>query len=154
MSERAKSHRLRKGRYSEKGRAYHVTTTTYNRMPLFQDWRLGRFVVHALRHSQNQNQAETLAFVVMPDHLHWLFMLGNALSLSTLMSRLKGRSGRQVRQTLGAARPTWQHGFYDHAIRRDEDLRATARYIVANPLRAGLVTDIGDYPLWDAVWLP
>ncbi|MGH8412134.1 MAG: REP-associated tyrosine transposase, partial [Pseudomonas sp.] len=38
-------------------------------------------------------------------------------------------------------------------IRRDEDLPAVARYIVANPLRAGLVEKIGDYPLWDAVWL-
>ena len=28
-----------------------------------------------------------------------------------------------------------------------------ARYIVANPLRAGLVTKIGDYPFWNAVWL-
>ena len=31
--------------------------------------------------------------------------------------------------------------------------RAAARYIVANPLRAGLVKQIGDYPLWDAIWL-
>jgi len=28
-----------------------------------------------------------------------------------------------------------------------------ARYIVANPLRAGLVSRVGDYPLWDACWL-
>jgi len=28
-----------------------------------------------------------------------------------------------------------------------------ARYIVANPIRAGLVDNIGQYPYWDAVWL-
>ena len=28
-----------------------------------------------------------------------------------------------------------------------------ARYVVANPLRAGLVEKLGDYPLWDAVWV-
>jgi hypothetical protein len=28
-----------------------------------------------------------------------------------------------------------------------------ARYIVANPLRAGLTRRLGDYPLWDAIWL-
>ena len=32
-------------------------------------------------------------------------------------------------------------------------LRDVARYIVANPLRAGLVERVGDYPYWDAVWL-
>ena len=35
----------------------------------------------------------------------------------------------------------------------DEDLKKTARYIVANPLRAGLVKRLGDYPHWDALWL-
>ena len=38
-------------------------------------------------------------------------------------------------------------------VRRDEDLRGLARYIVANPLRAQLVQRIGDYPHWDAMWL-
>ena len=28
-----------------------------------------------------------------------------------------------------------------------------ARYIVANPLRAGLVWDIGSYPHWDCIWM-
>jgi hypothetical protein len=47
----------------------------------------------------------------------------------------------------------WQKGFHDRAIRREEDLRAVARYIIANPLRAGLVRRVHDYPLWDAIWL-
>jgi putative transposase len=32
-------------------------------------------------------------------------------------------------------------------------MTSIARYIVANPLRAGLVERLGDYPHWDAVWL-
>jgi hypothetical protein len=38
-------------------------------------------------------------------------------------------------------------------VRRQQDMRALARYVIANPLRAGLVESIGDYPLWDAIWL-
>jgi len=38
-------------------------------------------------------------------------------------------------------------------MRKEEDLQALARYIVANPLRAGLVKRVGDYPHWDAMWL-
>jgi hypothetical protein len=38
-------------------------------------------------------------------------------------------------------------------LRRDEDLRAVARYVILNPVRAGLVQRVGDYPHWDAVWL-
>ncbi|MFM2004374.1 MAG: hypothetical protein RLZZ09_29 [Pseudomonadota bacterium] len=32
-------------------------------------------------------------------------------------------------------------------------MQGIARYNVVNPLRAGLVDRIGDYPHWDAAWL-
>jgi hypothetical protein len=32
-------------------------------------------------------------------------------------------------------------------------LQSVARYIVANPVRAGLVRRVQDYPLWDALWV-
>jgi hypothetical protein len=38
-------------------------------------------------------------------------------------------------------------------VRSDEDVQAIARYIVANPIRAGLVKRVGDYPFWNAIWL-
>jgi putative transposase len=38
-------------------------------------------------------------------------------------------------------------------VRKEDDLVGLARYLVANPLRAGLVQRIGEYPHWDAVWL-
>ena len=47
----------------------------------------------------------------------------------------------------------WQPNYHDHAVRQDEDMRKMARYIVANPLTANLVERLGDYSLWDAVWL-
>jgi putative transposase len=50
-------------------------------------------------------------------------------------------------------RRIWQTGFHDHALRADEDVVRVARYIVANPLRAGLVSSPGEYPHWDAVWV-
>jgi len=36
---------------------------------------------------------------------------------------------------------------------KSEDLMKVARYIVANPLRAGLAGHLADYPHWDAIWL-
>ena len=91
--------------------------------------------------------AETLAFVVMPDHVHWLVQLKDGTNLGEAVRRFKAR----VSLTLG--RPVWQRGFHDHALRRDEDIVATARYVVVNPVRAGLVQSIGNYAHWEAVWL-
>ncbi len=94
----------------------------------------------------------SLAWVVMPDHLHWLVDLKRG-SLAQLMCRVKSRSCRSVNLMSGSQGGLWQRGYHDRALRRDEDLKAAARYIVMNPLRAGLVKRPGDYPLWDAVWL-
>ena len=93
------------------------------------------------------------AWVLMPDHLHWLFTLGDRADLSTTMNRFKSGSALAVRQQNRALTRVWQTGFFDHGVRSDEDLRTIARYIVANPLRAGLCQNIGNYPWWDAEWL-
>ena len=93
-----------------------------------------------------------MAWVVMPDHFHWLIELQQG-SLSDLMQKTKSRSTKTVNRLTGRKVPLWQKGFHDRALRREEDLVKTARYIVANPLRAGLVQKLGDYPLWDAVWV-
>jgi REP element-mobilizing transposase RayT len=45
----------------------------------------------------------------------------------------------------------WQKGFHDRAIRTEADLPAIGRYIVTNPVRAGLVSRVGAYPHRDAV---
>ncbi|UXZ95733.1 transposase [Pseudomonas phytophila] len=152
MALSAKAHQLRKGRYSEIGRFYIVTVTTHQRRPFFADWRLGRLVVQELRRAEQQGLAESLAWVVMPDHLHWLFQLKKT-SLSLLLKQVKARSAIALNKVSGSEGQIWHQGFYDHALRREENLRKHARYIVANPVRAGLVKRVGDYPLWDAVWL-
>ncbi|MBD3618046.1 MAG: transposase [Chromatiales bacterium] len=145
---------LRHGRYSEPGRIYHVISTTRQRLPLLSSFESGRAVVAAMRRLDESAATDTLAFVVMPDHVHWLFELGRAMPLSRVVGSFKSHSARELnRHHAHPCRTVWQRGFFDHAIRAEEDIRAVARYIVANPLRAGLVTSLRDYPLWDAKWV-
>lgn len=87
----------------------------------------------------------------MPDHLHWLVQLGPAHPLQQLVQSLKRQSARDVNILLGrTGSPVWQPGFFDRALRAEDDLKATARYIVTDPIRAGLCRGVRDYPLWDA----
>ena len=144
---------LRKGRCNEANRIYLLTTTTLQRQPLFKDWLVARILIHAMRNQVEAHRAESLAFVVMPDHLHWLIVLQGNTTLAALMHSVKGSSSRQINQLCGTNQPVWQNGYHDHAVREDEELVNVARYIVANPLRAGLANKIGDYPFWDAKWL-
>ncbi|MGF6198853.1 REP-associated tyrosine transposase [Pseudomonas laurylsulfatiphila] len=152
MSNTPKAHRLRTGRHSQSGRIYHLTAVTHERQPFFQDWRTGRFLVREFRRAQEAGYATSIAWVVMPDHFHWLIELHNG-DLPKLVQATKSRCTRLINQQRDLHAPVWQKGYFDRALRREEDLKAIARYIIANPLRAGLVDHIGGYPLWDAIWL-
>ena len=144
--------RLRAGRYSETGRIYLLTTVTLKRAPLFTEWYSGRCIARALKTEHDARRVHSIAWVVMPDHLHWLFALQHG-ELSSLACRIKAASALAINAHLGRTGPVWQKGFHDRALRREEDLKAVARYVVHNPVRAGLVARIDDYPLWDAMWL-
>ena len=147
MADTPHSHSLRTGRYTQAGQIYLLTSVTADRQPVFADFQAARRLIRCLQHAALLRQADTLAFVVMPDHLHWLMQLGEGVDLSRCMGSVKSISARQ----LGI--PFWQKGFHDHAVRQEEDLPALARYVVSNPVRAGLVKRVGEYPHWDAIWL-
>ena len=146
MDDRQHSRDLRKGRYSETGRIYLVTTTTHQRTPWFQDLLNARCLVQALMEAQQRGLSETLAYALMPDHLHWLLVLGEKRNLSTVVGGVKSLSAHRIGHRI------WQTGFHDHGLRHEKDLKEVSRYVVANPLRAGLVKSLRDYPHWDSIW--
>lgn len=66
---------------------------------------------------------------------------------------------RRAKQTTGRAyarrarQILWQEGYYDRVLRAEEDARAVARYILENPVRAGLAPAPAAYPyLGSGVW--
>ncbi len=89
----------------------------------------------------------------MPDHWHGLVVLGGMDTLSSLVGRVKGALARAANSADGTFGPVWAAGFHDRALRFEDDLRVTARYVVMNPVRARIVTRIGLYPFWDATWI-
>ncbi len=144
---------LRKGRWSARGQIYMVTTVTAQRQPLLADFHCARLVIAEMRSLVEAGYVDSLTWVIMPDHLHWLFVLNDGVSLSGCMKRFKACSARAVNGYLQRQGALWQKSFHDHALRYEDDVRDMARYIVANPLRAGLCRTVHEYPHWDAVWL-
>lgn len=144
------SHRLRQGRVCEPGRIYHVRFSIHPGSQTLSTLSLARPVVRGLM--ATETQVETLCFVVMPDHVHWLLRLNEGQDLSAAVQKARSLATRNIRQLVGYESFAWQPGFFDRALRRDEDIAAVARYIVANPVRAGLVKSVRDYSSWDAVW--
>jgi REP element-mobilizing transposase RayT len=144
---------LRKGRISLPRHAYLATTTTANRVGVFVDFKAACTACRCFESEMTLGDAGMLAWVLMPDHAHWLIQLGDREPLDRVVARLKSVSARSVNRVLGRKGPLWSRAYHDHALRSDEDVKAIARYIIGNPVRAGLVEQVGDYPFWNAVWI-
>lgn len=144
---------LRKGRASVVGETYLLTVTTVRREPLFADFPKACCIARCFESRVCLGENQLLAWVLMPDHAHWSLQLGEGERLETSVGRLKAVSARQLNRLSGRRGPVWTSAFHDHALRNEEEVLPTARYIVANPMRAGLVRRVGDYPFWNAQWL-
>ena len=136
---------LRKGRSSASDIIYHLTFATEQRTTFFKNFDLARKTISYMRYCDLHNWSETIAFVVMPDHIHWLLQPKNK-SISELVRVVKEQSRKKLQVR-------WQKGFYDRAMRTEQETITVARYIIANPKRAGLVTSVSDYPHWDCTFL-
>ena len=143
----------RKARVSTEGQVYFLTTATMYRRPVFQDTDVCRCVCRAAHQAWVWRDSILLAWVLMPDHWHGLVRLGCHDDLSQLMGRFKAVTARAVPERARVNGWLWHRGFQDQALHDDDDVRKMARYLVANPLRAGIVDDLGRYPYWNATWI-
>jgi len=145
--------KLRRGRLPLPGQIYLVTFTTASRHSLFQDSAAARCACRAITDPRLWYQSRLLAWVLMPDHWHGLIEVGGLDHLSMVVQRLKTNSARRLRMEHPMIARVWEKGFHDRALRGEATLKPAARYLVGNPLRAGLAEQIGDYPYWNSIWL-
>ena len=134
----------------EASNTYLVTIVTAQRAQIFNEMLLARMVV---RHLKELEFVSTLAYVIMPDHIHWLLRLSAPLTIKEVVQTAKSNCTKSINRFYGREGPVWQSGFYDHPIKRGDDLKYIARHIISNPVRAGLAKSVRDYAHWDAVWL-
>lgn len=142
---RMSSNRLRLGRRTLLGRVYVLTTRCTQNARWFESSEAVEIVVMHFRRSDQSRCTRTLAWVVMPDHIHWMFELRER-TLAYVARRFKSSSALALNRFLGRQGKVWQPGYHDHCLRDDAALIRHARYIMANPVRAGLSERIGDYP--------
>ena len=133
-------------------KAYSVTVTTYRRTPWFRDVAVAEYCVGALKEAAGQESFRVYAYCFMPDHLHLLVASDADANLIGFVKGLKQSTGWWFRNRYPAgslkASPTWlwHKSYHDHVVRSEEDLIQIAKYIVGNPVRAGLVELSEDYP--------
>ena len=90
-------------------------------------------------------------FCLMSNHVHLLFTPlpkenGHYHSLSSIMHSLKLYTANQANRILNRQGAFWQHESYDHFVRDEAELHRIRRYILQNPVQAGLANTWEDWP--------
>jgi len=118
---------------------------TFERRAYFTDNRTVDVIRAELLRTASAYDVEVIAYCFMPDHLHVVIegMTENA-DLLKFTAMFRQRSGHQYRSVHGEY--LWQEGYVDRFLREDEATLDVVRYVVANPLRAGLCRDVREYP--------
>jgi putative transposase len=114
------------------------------------DPRIAAFVAEALHH-RHDKVYDLLAFCVMSTHVH---LVCTPLAReedtypmhSSILQSLKRHTARQANLILQRQGTFWQRESYDHVVRDDEELARIVRYVLNNPVKAGLVAAWQDWP--------
>jgi putative transposase len=126
-------------------RQYFLTFCTHGRASHFR-----AAATVALTHAQfvraaADHEVEITAYCFMPDHVH-LFVTGRTATADVrrFAAVAKQRAAFAFSRAIGGT--LWQEGYFDRVVRSAEEAAEKLRYMLANPVRAGLVDRIDEYP--------
>ncbi|MFW5869762.1 MAG: REP-associated tyrosine transposase [Planctomycetota bacterium] len=141
------------------GDLFFFTLVTADRKPIFASAANRRRLSSAMRRTRIDRPWETVAIVLMPDHLHMLWRMPNGdRDYSGRISSIKRRftraylagGGREADVPRGQQRHrrrgVWQRKFWEHTIRDARDYHRHMDYIHMNPVKHGLVQRARDWP--------
>ena len=98
-------------------------------------------------HYRDKKEYNLFSYCIMPNHVHVVLENNNQnKSFYRVMQSLKRYTARKSNEVLGISdKPFWHHESYDHIVRDERELERIIKYIIYNPVKAGLVNNIKDW---------
>ena len=125
--------------------AYAITINTVGGRAYFSEDRFLQFCVRTLLERAVVHEFEVLAYCFMANHVHLLVRgLAAASRLKPFMQQFKQITGYAFQHEHRTQ--LWHRSYHDRVLRKEADVHAVAKYIWANPVRAGLAENAEDYP--------
>ncbi len=138
---------------------YFFTVVSFERRPILTTAVGLKSLRIALDTTKSRHPFTTVAWVVLPDHLHCIWQLPESdADYSTRWRLIKTYFTREYLRALVVTtqevtpsrarhreKAVWQRRFWEHCIRDDEDLRRHINYIHFNPVKHGFVTEATDW---------
>ena len=135
-------------RVYEKGGTYFFTVVTAGRWPCFDEVDHVRMLGDALRRTRLVHRFDSIAMVVLPDHLHCIWRLPEGDDDFSLRWELvKKRFTSAIRNGPSIVRKKiWQPRFWEHRIRDEADFVRHLDYVHYNPVKHGHAVSPGAWP--------
>jgi len=125
--------------------AYFVTILTKDRGNYFREVEVVDSLIGDLVKTAESEGFNVSAYCFMPDHLHLLVMgKDDQSNLKKFVSLFKQKSGFWFKKNYNEN--LWHISYYDHVLRKEENMENVALYILYNPVRKGFVSDYKEYP--------
>ena len=86
------------------------------------------------------------AWVVMPNHVHWLMTRSEDQKLEEILQSFKSYTAHEANKMLSQYGKFWMDDYFDRHIRNERHFAATVRYIEQNPVKAKLCKKASDWP--------
>lgn len=114
-------------------------------MQYLKDYRIADIVKKNL-HKFDSLEFKLICYTIMSNHVHLIFdLLENNRGISKIMQSIKGVSALESNKVLERTGQFWQDESYDRLIRNEKEFTAVLRYVMMNPVKAGLVDDWKDW---------
>jgi REP element-mobilizing transposase RayT len=114
-----------------------------------RDPRIAALMESTLRFHHAQ-RFHLFAWIVMPNHVHALFKVGDTTPLSKIIQNWKSISAVAANRLLGRSGEFWQADYWDTFMRNDEQTRKAIRYIENNPVKAKFSRTADEWPFSSA----
>ena len=125
---------------------YHIISRGNNRESVFQDKEDFEKYLEICRRYKDQYEFKLYHWVLMNNHIHLLLETKENSSLSKIMQGINLAYTIWFNRKNGKVGHLWQDRYKSAVVERDTYLLECGRYIERNPLRAGMVNDLKEYP--------
>jgi len=127
------------------GLVYHALNRGNNRVDVFTDDSDRVAFLEALAQTKDRYPFRLFGYCLMSNHFHLLLRPETGSSISRILQSLTVAHTWRCHKRHQSSGHVWQGRFKSPVIQDDAHLLVVLRYIEANPLRAKIVADPGDY---------
>ncbi|HEY4220911.1 MAG TPA: transposase [Myxococcota bacterium] len=137
--------RFPRATYGDVNAVFFVTTCVLNRERAFENKGLALATMAIIRERAQLHDVDVHAFCIMPDHAHLVLRASPSCDVVDFVAQVKGLSAR-ASWSFDRRGALWQPSFWDRRLRDADEVKLTAEYVIANPVRARLVANPSEYP--------